>query len=37
MVEKNNLLEQEPAKAKELIELLEKWENDVSYDFLSVS
>lgn len=29
MVEKNNLLEQEPAKAKELIELLEKWEKDV--------
>ena len=37
MAEKNNLLEQKPAKAKELIELLEKWENDVSYDFLSVS
>jgi len=30
MTEKNNLFEQEPAKAKELIELLEKWEKDVS-------
>jgi hypothetical protein len=30
MIEKNNLLEQEPAKAKELIELFETWEKDVS-------
>jgi hypothetical protein len=30
MAEQNNLLQQEPAKAKELIKLLEKWEKDVS-------
>jgi hypothetical protein len=31
MVEKNNLLKQEPAKAKELIKLFETWEKDVSF------
>ena len=30
MAEKNNLRQRKPAKAKELIELLEKWEKEVS-------